>query len=108
MSFVFKGLQTLKVKETDRIIALQNECKKLGIELSVTNNSIEWNGEESINKEISDSIVTYNDHRMAMSFAPLCLLVQNITIENAEVVSKSYPEFWQHLKFIGINYTQIL
>lgn len=56
---------------------------------------------------ISDSIATYNDHRMAMSFAPLCLLVQNVTIENAEVVSKSYPEFWQHLKSIGINSNQV-
>jgi len=107
MPFVFKGLQTLKVKETDRIIALQNECKKFGIELNVTTNSIEWGGETSINNIISDSIATYNDHRMAMSFAPLCLLVQNVTIENAEVVSKSYPEFWQHLKSIGVNSTQV-
>ena len=105
--FLFKGLQTLKVKETDRIIALKNECKKFGIELNVTTNSIEWGGETSINNMISDSIATYNDHRMAMSFAPLCLLVQNVTIENAEVVSKSYPEFWEHLKPIGINQTSI-
>lgn len=107
MPFFFKGLQTLKVKETDRIIALQNECKKFGIELNVTSNSIEWGGETSINNMISDSIATYNDHRMAMSFAPLCLLVQNVTIENAEVVSKSYPEFWQHLKSIGVNSAQV-
>ena len=106
--FVFKGLQTLKLKETDRIVALKNECKKFGIELSVTNNLIEWNGEQSLNKNIDDSVATYNDHRMAMSFAPLSLLVEKLEIENTEVVSKSYPEFWQHLKSIGINYTQIL
>ncbi len=100
--FYFKGLQTLKVKETDRIIALQNECRKFGIELSVTDNSIEWSGAQVSNQNVSGSIATYNDHRMAMSFAPLSLLVNGITIEHAEVVTKSYPEFWQHLKSIGI------
>lgn len=105
--FVFKGLQTLKVKETDRIIALNNEGRKFGIKLTVTNNSIEWNSGQNLRSEISDFVATYNDHRMAMSFAPLSLLVQNITIENAEVVSKSYPEFWTHLKSIGINSSQV-
>lgn len=107
MPFIFKGLQTLKVKETDRIVALQNESKKFGIDLSVTTNSIEWDGETSIRNEIPDSIATYNDHRMAMSFAPLSLLVHNITVEHAEVVSKSYPEFWQHLNSIGVNSAQV-
>ena len=104
-SFKFTGLQTLKVKETDRIVALQNELKKFGYTIETTDNSIEWKGEK-LNHSDSLSIATYNDHRMAMSFAPLCLLYENILIENAEVVSKSYPLFWDHLKSIGINQTQ--
>lgn len=99
--FLFTGLQTLKVKETDRIIALQTECKKIGIELIVTENSIQWNGIGDLNVTQLASIATYNDHRMAMSFAPLSLLINNLMIENAEVVSKSYPLFWEHLKQIG-------
>jgi 3-phosphoshikimate 1-carboxyvinyltransferase len=105
--FRFSGLQTLKVKETDRIIALQNECKKIGIVLKVTNDSIKWSAEQSIKKEISTSIATYNDHRMAMSFATLSILLDDIIIEDANVVSKSYPQFWEHLKTIGINQTQL-
>ena len=103
----FTGLQTLKVKETDRITALQNELNKFGYAIEITNNSIQWNGNQSLNKLVSNSVATYNDHRMAMSFAPLSLLVDNIIIENTEVVSKSYPLFWEHLKSIGINQTQL-
>lgn len=106
-AFYFTGLQTLKVKETDRIAALLNECGKLGIDLIFTANSIRL---ESAQNDISlkpVSISTYNDHRMAMSFAPLCLLLDTLEIENADVVSKSYPLFWEHLKQIGINYTKL-
>jgi 3-phosphoshikimate 1-carboxyvinyltransferase len=104
--FNFTGLQTLKVKETNRIVALQNELKKFGYVIETTDSSIQWTPTKL---EPSDnlSIATYNDHRMAMSFAPLCLLYDTITIENAEVVSKSYPLFWEHLKSIGINQTQL-
>lgn len=102
--FNFIGLQTLKVKETDRIIALKNEFMKLRTELHVTDNSIQWNGNNNINN-LTASISTYNDHRMAMSFAPLSLLLNELEIEDANVVSKSYPLFWEHLKQIGINQT---
>lgn len=105
--FYFSGLQTLKVKETDRINALQIELKKFGSAIQTTDNSIQWNGNQFLNKLVSNSVATYNDHRMAMSFAPLSLLVDNIIIENADVVSKSYPLFWEHLKSIGINQTQL-
>lgn len=105
--FTFTGLQTLKVKETDRIIALKNEFLKLGIQLIVSDNSIQWLGENSLNKSISVSISTYNDHRMAMSFATLCVLLDKVIIEHANVVSKSYPLFWEHLKSIGINQTLV-
>lgn len=106
ISFTFTGLQTLKVKETDRIIALKNEFLKFGIELMVSDNSIQWNGENSLNNA-TVSIATYNDHRMAMSFATLSVLLDELVIEEANVVSKSYPLFWEHLKFIGINQTSI-
>lgn len=102
-SFYFTGLQTLKVKETDRIIALQNECRKFGIELMVTKNSIRWENDENEISTKRVSIATYNDHRMAMSFSALSLLVDEIEIEDANVVSKSYPLFWEHLKQIGIT-----
>ena len=105
--FLFTGLQTLKVKETDRIIALKNEFSKLGIELIVSNSSIQWIGENCINKSKAASIATYNDHRMAMSFATLSVLLDEVIIEDANVVSKSYPLFWEHLKSIGINQISI-
>jgi 3-phosphoshikimate 1-carboxyvinyltransferase len=105
--FAFTGLQTLKVKETDRIIALKNEFLKFGIELIVSDNSIQWLGENSLNKSITVSIATYNDHRMAMSFATLSLLLDEVIIEDANVVSKSYPLFWEHLKSIGISQAAI-
>lgn len=104
--FHFSGLQTLKVKETDRIIALKNELKKFGFAIETTNDSIQWNSVK-IEPFNNLSVATYNDHRMAMSFAPLCLLQENIVIENADVVSKSYPLFWKHLNSIGINQTQL-
>lgn len=104
--FKFTGLQTLKVKETDRITALQNELKKFGYVMETSNNSIQRINQKVIAND-NLSIATYNDHRMAMCFAPLCLLHENIIIENAEVVSKSYPLFWEDLKHIGINQTLV-
>ena len=101
--FQFIGLQTLKVKETDRILALRNEIKKLGIEIIVSDKTIDFEVTSPIVSDKIISIATYNDHRMAMSFAPLSLLIETIIIEDAKVVSKSYPLFWKHLKQIGIN-----
>ncbi|MCF8422872.1 MAG: 3-phosphoshikimate 1-carboxyvinyltransferase, partial [Bacteroidia bacterium] len=105
--FKFTGLQTLKVKETDRIIALKNEIKKFGFDLSISENSMQSINSHSSYNSHDILIRTYNDHRMAMSFAPLCLLHDTISIENAEVVSKSYPLFWEHLQQIGIQTTQL-
>ncbi len=89
------GLHTLKIKETDRLKALKIELSKLGAEVKITNNSFHLGSSFSINTNIS--IETYNDHRMAMAFAPLALLT-SITINNPEVVSKSYKDFWKDLK----------
>ncbi|RUA08179.1 MAG: 3-phosphoshikimate 1-carboxyvinyltransferase [Flavobacteriia bacterium] len=89
------GLHTLKIKETDRLVALQNELQKLGAEVEITDKSLHLKASHQIKKNIS--IKTYDDHRMAMAFAPLSLKVP-IKIENAEVVSKSYPDFWNDLE----------
>jgi 3-phosphoshikimate 1-carboxyvinyltransferase len=98
--FHFTGLQTLKVKETDRILALKQELKKFGLKLEATEHSLSYDGNSVLSHE-AVQIATYNDHRMAMSFAPLALVHDNISIEQAEVVSKSYPRFWDDLRNIG-------
>ncbi|NRR90326.1 3-phosphoshikimate 1-carboxyvinyltransferase [Winogradskyella undariae] len=94
------GLHTLKIKETDRLVALKTELEKLGTEVIITDKSLHLKASNSINSHIK--IPTYNDHRMAMAFAPLGLKVP-ITIEDADVVSKSYPQFWEDFKSIGFN-----
>lgn len=94
------GLHTLKIKETDRLEALRIELTKLGATIAVTNESLILMASNEINHNIK--IATYNDHRMAMAFAPLALKVP-IIIENAEVVSKSYPDFWNDLKSLGFT-----
>ncbi|WP_395047062.1 3-phosphoshikimate 1-carboxyvinyltransferase [Flavobacterium sp.] len=94
------GLHTLKIKETDRLEALQVELTKLGATISVTNDSLTLENTSKINSDIK--IKTYQDHRMAMAFAPLALKT-SIIIEDAEVVSKSYPSFWNDLQSIGFN-----
>jgi 3-phosphoshikimate 1-carboxyvinyltransferase len=98
------GLHTLKIKETDRLEALRIELTKLGANISVTNDSLTLETSTKINSDVK--ITTYNDHRMAMAFAPLALKVP-IVIENAEVVSKSYPDFWKDLENIGFQISQI-
>ncbi len=91
MACDLKGLHTLKIKETDRLVALQQELEKLGADISVTDRSLHLKAGSTINKDIL--IKTYDDHRMAMAFAPLALKVP-IQIDDAEVVSKSYTDFW--------------
>lgn len=94
------GLHTLKIKETDRLEALKNELTKLGATISVTNDSLTLEPSVKINEKIS--IKTYQDHRMAMAFAPLAIKT-SIIIEEAEVVSKSYPTFWEDLEKFGFQ-----
>lgn len=94
------GLHTLKIKETDRLEALKIELIKLGANVSVTNDSLTLEPSEKIYENIS--IKTYQDHRMAMAFAPLALKTP-ISIEEAEVVSKSYPTFWDDLEKFGFK-----
>ena len=96
------GLHTLKIKETDRLLALKNEIKKLGTNIEISNNSLGINSPKPLLKNVE--IKTYNDHRMAMSFAPL-MLRTDICINDANVVSKSYPNFWNDLEKLGLSLT---
>ena len=93
--FEIGGLATLKIKETDRLSALQNELKKIGCETEITDSSIKSVLYTKPEKNIS--IATYSDHRMAMAFAPYSL-IQEIEIQNPEVVEKSFPDFWEFIK----------
>ena len=101
--FMFTGLQSLKIKETDRIEALKTEMKKLGYVIRDSENSImEWDGERC-EAEKDPVIKTYEDHRMAMAFAPAAIKLGNISIAHPGVVSKSYPAYWNDLKHAGYN-----
>lgn len=95
--FEISGLGTLRVKETDRLQALYNELKKLGTETEITDLTI--NSVSFGEPEEHISIKTYQDHRMAMSFAPYCLIGE-LTIEDEDVVEKSYPMFWEDLSSV--------
>lgn len=99
--FRFTGLQSLKIKETDRIEALKAELAKLGYLIKDEQDSIlSWEGERCT-PEANPIIATYEDHRMAMAFAPASLVLPEIKIANPEVVSKSYPTYWEHLHQAG-------
>ena len=105
------GLHTLKIKETDRLVALKNELSKFGAQLEITEQSLHLKAHQLYTQNetthISQvSVSTYNDHRMAMAFAPLALKTQ-LEINNAEVVSKSYPTFWEDLKIAGFLFQNL-
>jgi len=98
----FTGLQTLKIKETDRIEALKVELEKLGAEISTTSDSLTIH--KGINLDSRDVLIrTYKDHRMAMAFAPLALKLPNLRLEDKNVVRKSYPNFWNDLQTLGFS-----
>ena len=92
------GLHTLPIKETDRLAAMKCELEKVGADVEIDAESLRVFGQKA--KLQSASIATYNDHRMAMAFAPLAILIP-LTIEESFVVEKSYPDFWKHLSSIG-------
>jgi 3-phosphoshikimate 1-carboxyvinyltransferase len=102
--FRFTGLQSLKIKETDRLHALRTELCKLGYTLYITDgNTLEWKGERD-KSERDPVIATYEDHRMAMAFAPVALCRKDgIRIAHPEVVSKSYPSYWDDLQKAGFG-----
>lgn len=108
--FHFTGLESLKIKETDRIVALKNEMAKLGFDLEDRNDSeLLWDGRRrALTAEEYDSVAidTYEDHRMAMAFAPVALVNGSIRINNPHVVSKSYPRYWDNLLAAGFQFKQ--
>ena len=101
--FKFSGVKTLRIKETERVLALKNEWAKAGV--TIDDISIDEIGmRKSITpNEFATSVATYHDHRMAMAFAPLALKFNSIRIEDPDVIVKSYPEFWEHLKSVGFE-----
>ena len=103
--FHFTGLASLRIKETDRIEALKCELRKLGVVLTDRNDSeLIWNLERC--EPTMEPIDTYQDHRMAMAFAPAALALGSITINDPEVVSKSYPHYWDDLRRAGFQITE--
>ena len=101
--FVISGLQTLKIKETDRIAALQSQLRKLGYVIEeIEGNSLCWDGTMCLAEQLPE-IATFEDHRMAMAFAPAAVKFEGLKILNAGVVSKSYPDYWQHLQSVGFE-----
>jgi 3-phosphoshikimate 1-carboxyvinyltransferase len=98
----FTGLETLKIKETNRIKALQTELAKLGVRLIEKNLTYKLDCSERV-LPAKIQIETYDDHRMAMAFAPLALIIDEVEIQDPEVVNKSYPDFWKHLQQAGFE-----
>ena len=101
--FHFTGLSTLKIKETDRIEAMKTEMRKLGyVVRSVNDSELIWDG-ELCTPSLEAGIDTYEDHRMALAFAPAALRFDGLRINNPQVVTKSYPQFWNDLKAAGFE-----
>jgi len=99
----FKGLQSLRIKETDRIASLNNEISVFGFSI-VEENPTLWSlvrHSQDVNFPVNHVVNTYDDHRMAMSLAPLCLLTNKMMVEDPDVVKKSYPRFWKDLESVG-------
>lgn len=107
--FRITGLSTLKIKETDRIAALCTELRKLSFVIEHPDGStLEWEGQRApVDTETPLAIDTYDDHRMAMAFAPVALFLPGIVIRDVEVVSKSYPEYWDHMRQTGFTLQEI-
>jgi 3-phosphoshikimate 1-carboxyvinyltransferase len=101
----FTGLETLKIKETDRILALQTELAKIGVKLIEKGLVYKLDCSQ---KQLPQRMFvnTYDDHRMAMAFAPLATLIPELEIEDADVVEKSYPAFWKDLAKVGFEYRE--
>lgn len=106
--FRFEGLQSLRIKETDRLSALQMELSKLGFITDIPDDgTFAWHGAQFDPGEIIEPIETYQDHRMAMAFAPAALFFPGLQINDAQVVSKSYPQFWNHLRAAGFSIEEV-
>ena len=101
----FTGVKNLRIKETDRLVALQDELKRLGIQTAISDSGFQIS---DLKLQVpTSSFQTHNDHRMAMALAPLALKFEKIQIENPEVVKKSYPEFWDDLRRADFEIVEI-
>jgi 3-phosphoshikimate 1-carboxyvinyltransferase len=98
------GLHTLKIKETDRLVALQRELEKFGAKVHITADSLHLQPPTTLSADVA--VATYNDHRMALAFAPLALKT-TLQINDALVVNKSYPSYWEDLKKLGFSVNSI-
>ena len=96
---IITGIRSLRIKETERVLALQNELSKMGIKTESTIDSLTIYGGDPKPAKIN----TYNDHRMAMSFAVAGSVLEGIEINNPEVVTKTFPDFWKKLESIGLK-----
>jgi 3-phosphoshikimate 1-carboxyvinyltransferase len=97
------GLKTLKIKETDRIVALKKELEKFGARVRAGNDDLHLEPGTRNKKQETLTVESYSDHRMAMSFAPLAVIYDSLQIDDHEVVNKSYPRFWDHLLSLGFS-----
>lgn len=106
--FHFTGLETLKIKETNRIAALQDELAKFGAQITEpAHGELKWDGTFPLKKQDFPEIETYHDHRMALAFAPACQIYGPVAILDPLVVTKSYPNFWEDLKKVGFEVESI-
>ncbi len=106
LNLSFTGLETLKIKETNRVLALQQELAKIGVTLNEDNEVYTLDCSALAFPE-KVTFATYDDHRMAMAFAPLSLLIKEVEIEDYQVVEKSYPDFWKDLEKAGFTVEEI-
>lgn len=105
-AFHITGLHHLQIKECDRLSALTTELQKFGIRLSQTEDALSWDGTTTDDKDSRIIIDTYNDHRMAMAFAPCAFLYDDIAIWNHQVTEKSYPNFWKDMETAGFHFME--
>lgn len=102
--FHFSGLETLKIKETNRIAALQDELAKFGAQITEpAHGELKWDGTLPLEKQPVPEIETYHDHRMALAFAPACQVYGPVAILDPMVITKSYPAYWEDLKKVGFE-----
>ncbi|MCF8380327.1 MAG: 3-phosphoshikimate 1-carboxyvinyltransferase [Bacteroidales bacterium] len=107
--FYFSGCQSLRIKETDRVFALATELKKFGVNLHYSRDgeNISWDGKSKPDWTKPIAIDTYDDHRMALGMAPLCIMTGELQINEPAVVSKSYPNFWKDMRKAGFSITEV-
>lgn len=107
--FHFIGLETLKIKETNRIAALQDELAKFGARITEpAHGELSWDGTFPLEKQAVPEIETYHDHRMALAFAPACQVYGPVAILDPMVVTKSYPNYWEDLRKVGFEVSEIV